>query len=407
MNEHAKRRPTLEERDQVAIQLKLQQEMARAKIDALIITEASAIYYATGHNSIMQSRANIAGYTIAMIPANGQGAVICPDFEFQTAQRLPDVNVIAQQTGIYIDHYADLGIPASDAQRPPTVGATQGFVVALELARQNRAKPVIGIQRSLLTPAALDYLEANANGATFVDCAGLLARARAIKTNWEIDVLRTAAQMCERVMNATALELQEGMTEGELMQRYAINCYQEGPGVTGLSDCHSFGTLFSPPIVPRSVTLRENDIVRFDTGPEYLGYISDIARVFCLGTPSDEARRIYDALAAGYRHAFTMIGPGVRLADVFRETQEVVRRSGLPDYNRGHVGHSIGCYKMSEELPYISPGSDAVFEPGMVMALETPYNSPRFGGLVPEDNFVITADGFELFTRDPLRIVEV
>ena len=407
MNAHATHRPTLEDRDQVAIQLKLQQEMARAKIDALIITEASAIYYATGHNSIMQSRANIAGYTIAMIPVHGQAAVICPDFEFQTAQRLSDVNVIAQQTGIYIDHYADLGIPASDAQRPPTVGATQGFVVALELARDNRANPVIGIQRSLLTPAALDYLETNANGATFVDCAGLLARARAIKTKWEIDVLRTAAQMCERVMNATAVELHEGMTEGELMRRYAINCYQEGPGVTGLSDCHSFGTLFSPPIVPRSVTLRKNDIVRFDTGPEYLGYISDIARVFCLGTPSDEARRIYDALAAGYRHAFTMIGPGVRLADVFRETQEVVRRNGLPDYNRGHVGHSIGCYKMSEELPYISPASDAVFKPGMVMALETPYNSPRFGGLVPEDNFVITADGFELFTRDPLRIVEV
>lgn len=407
MSEQAKHCPNLEERDQVAIQLRLQEEMARANIDALIITEASAIYYATGHNSIMQSRANIAGYTIAIVPANGQCVVICPDFEFQTAKHLSDVTVVAQQTGIYIDHYADLGIPASDAQRPPTVSATQGFVTTLDLARQGRAHPVIGIQRSLLTPAALDYLRDNARGATFIDCAALLARARAIKTPWEVDVLRTAAQMCERVMNATAGELFEGMSEGELMQRYAINCYKEGPGVTGFSDCHSFGTVFSPPVVPRSLTLKKNDIVRFDTGPEYLGYISDIARVFCLGTPSDEARRIYDALAAGYRHAFTMIGPGVRLADVFRETQAVVRRNGLPNYNRGHVGHSIGCYKMSEELPYISPGSDAVFEVGMVMALETPYNSPRYGGLVPEDNFVITADGFEMFTRDPLRIVEV
>jgi Xaa-Pro dipeptidase len=407
MNEHAKRHPTLEERDQVAVQVKLQEEMARAKIDALIITEASAIYYATGHNSIMQSRANIAGYTIATVPATGQCAIICPDFEFQTAQHLPDVSVIAQQTGIYIDHYADLGIPASDVQRPPTVGATQGFVAALELARLSSANPLIGIQRSLLTPAALEYLQTNARGATYVDCSALLARVRSIKTSWEIDVLRTAAQMCERVMNDTAGELFEGMSEGELMQRYAINCYKQGPGVTGLSDCHSFGTVFSPPVVPRSLSLKKNDIIRFDTGPEYLGYISDIARVFCLGTPSDEARRIYDALAAGYRHAFTMIGPGVRLADVFRETQDTVRRNGLPGYNRGHVGHSIGCYKMSEELPYISPGSDAVFEVGMVMALETPYNSPRYGGLVPEDNFVITPDGFELFTRDPLRIVEV
>lgn len=407
MSEQAIHLPTLEERDQVAIQLKLQEEMAHAKIDALIITEASAIYYATGHNSIMQTRANISGYTIATVPASGQCAIICPDFEFQNAQYLSNIEVVAQQTGIYIDHYADLGIKASDAQRPATVGATQGFVVALDLARRGKANPVIGIQRSLLTPAALNYLETNAAGATFVDCATLLARVRAIKTPWEIDVLRTGAQMCERVMNATGRELHEGMTEGELMQLYAINCYKEGPGVTGLSDCHSFGTLFSPAVVPRSVSLKKHDLVRFDTGPEYLGYISDIARVFCLGTPPDEARRIYDALAAGYRHAFRMIGPGVRLADVFRETQDVVRRNGLPDYNRGHVGHSIGSYKMSEELPYISPTSDTVFEVGMVMALETPYNSPRFGGLVPEDNFVITSDGYEMFTRDPLRIVEV
>ncbi|WP_158268982.1 Xaa-Pro peptidase family protein [Ensifer sp. NM-2] len=407
MSEQLNRRPALEERDQIAIQLKLQEEMERSKIDALIVTEASAIYYATGHNSIMQTRANTAGYTIAIVPAKGACTIICPDFEFQIAQNLADVEVLAQRTGIYIDHYSDLGIEGSHAQRPATVGATQGFVFALDLARSSKANCVIGIQRSLLTPAALSYLEANAGGATFVDCAALLARVRAIKTPWEVEVLRTGAQMCERVMNATGRELREGMTEGELMQLYAINCYKEGPGVTGLSDCHSFGTLFSPAVVPRDVRLKKNDLVRFDTGPEYLGYISDIARVFCLGRPSDEARRIYDALAAGYRHAFGMIGPGVRLADVFKETQEIVRRNGLPDYNRGHVGHSIGCYKLSEELPYISPGSDAVFEVGMVMALETPYNSPRFGGLVPEDNFVITPNGYEMFTRDPLQIVEV
>lgn len=406
--EHAHKTPTIDDRDQVAIQARLQETMARFKLDALIITETSAIYYATGHLSLMQSKANIAGYAIAMVPASGPVAIICPDFELQTAQFLSEhLEVIPQQTGIYIADYADLGSEPVLGQRPTTVGATQGFVLALDLARRAKTSPVIGIQRSLLTPDALKYLETNANGATFVDCGDLLARVRAVKTPWEIDVLRVGAQMCERVMNLTGSQLKVGMSEGELMQLYAMNSFSQGPGVTGFSDCHSFGRFFSPPIVPRSVTLQKNDIVRFDTGPEYLGYISDIARVFCLGTPSDEARRIYDALVAGYRHAFAMVGPGVRLSVVFKETQDVVRRNGLPDYNRGHVGHSIGCYKMSEEWPYISPGSDAVFEVGMVMAIETPYNSPRIGGLVPEDNFLVTENGIEKFTHDPLRIVEV
>ena len=398
--------PVSSQREQLLFQEKLQTEMQRAGMDALIVTEPSAIYYATGHLSSLQARANIPGYTLAVVPASGLVKLICPDYEFQGARLLRDVEVIPQATGIFIDNYAEMGV-APTGTRNSTVNATQGFEIALKHIRGLTAHSVVGLQRSLITADAWQYLQANAEGLDLVEGARVLERARAIKTPWEVEVLRTAAQMCERVMNATGHEIYEGMTEGELMQRFAQHCFAQGPGVSNWTNAHSFGKIFAPTVLPRDLRLGKGDLVKFDTGPDYLGYISDITRVFCVGAPSDEARRLFDVLAAGYQHALSMIGPGVKVADVFRETQDLVRRSGIPTYNRGHIGHSIGTYRLGEEWPYISPKSDAVFEVGMVMAVETPYSNPDIGSMCVEDNIVITESGFEMFTRDPLRIVEV
>ena len=401
-------RPTLAERDQIVIQEKLQAEMERRNVDFLLISEASAIYYATGHLSTLQVRANRPGYALAIVPTAGPVKLICPDYEYQGALAFAkDIELIPQATGIYIDNYGDIGRGATTGGRSATVGATQGFELALKIIRGIKPNAVIGIQQWQLTDTAMNYLNQNADGNSFIECAPLLDRVRTIKTTWEIEVLRTAAIMCENVMNATGQSIYEGMSEGELMQNYAQNCFAEGPGVSNWTNAHSFGKMFAPTVLPRDLHLKNGDLVRFDTGPDYLGYISDIARVFSVGEPSDEARRLYDALVAGYRHALSMIGPGVKVADVFKESHEVVRRSGIPNYNRGHMGHSIGTYRLGEEWPYISPNSDAVFEVGMVMAIEAPYNNPDIGGLCPEDNFVITPNGYELFTHDPCRIVEV
>lgn len=109
----------------------------------------------------------------------------------------------------------------------------------------------------------------------------------------------------------------------------------------------------------------------------------------------------------GYRRELELIGPGVKIADVFHEVQQTVRDAGIPDYLRGHLGHSIGTYTLGEEYPYISPNVEEVFQPGMVLSAEIPYNNPLIGGLTPEDSLVITQDGYERFTYVPEEIVEL
>ena len=83
----------------------------------------------------------------------------------------------------------------------------------------------------------------------------------------------------------------------------------------------------------------------------------------------------------GYHRELEMIGPGVKIADVYHEVMAIVRKT-IPDYVRGHLGHSIRI--SIEEYPYISPYvGDETFQPGMVVSCEVPYSSAVIGGMTP------------------------
>jgi len=75
-----------------------------------------------------------------------------------------------------------------------------------------------------------------------------------------------------------------------------------------------------------------------------------------------------------------------------------VWKAGYTSYQRGHLGHSMGCSLSTEEYPFIAAANPGVFEPGMVFCLETPYYSRKLGGFNIEDEILITENGIERWT---------
>lgn len=144
--------------------------------------------------------------------------------------------------------------------------------------------------------------------------------------------------------------------------------------------------------------MQRGDIVKLDCGACVDGYSSDGCRHACLGAPTLEQRIVYNALVAGFGKGLSLIGPGRTMRDVYEAAISVVRDTGLPNYSRGHFGHSIGLDDQTEEPPFIGP-SDAVLEPGMVVYLELPYYPSDLGGFNIEDMLLITDDGHEVMTR--------
>lgn len=126
-----------------------------------------------------------------------------------------------------------------------------------------------------------------------------------------------------------------------------------------------------------------------------------------LGPPPEKLGRYYEAIKAGIAAIMDVTKPGVPVSELFRAGVETVRQSGIPHYQRHHVGHGIGA-EFYEAPMLTSAGqtaaihkkgtSDTVLESGMVINIELPYYELGVGGLQIEDTLVIRPGGFEMLT---------
>ena len=153
--------------------------------------------------------------------------------------------------------------------------------------------------------------------------------------------------------------------------------------------------------------LRAGDLVKFDCGTTVGGYRSDGGRTFAYRHASDAARRLHATLEEAHAAARERVRPGEPVAAVFAAAQEVVRRGGYPGYSRGHVGHSVGIDTFHEEPPYVSAEETGVLEPGMVLAVETPFYGHDIGAIMIEDLLHVTDEGHEVLHTLPHELTVV
>ena len=154
------------------------------------------------------------------------------------------------------------------------------------------------------------------------------------------------------------------------------------------------------------VAAKPGDLVKIDVGCVIGGYSSDGGRTAVIGKASRAQRAIFDALSAGFAAGLAILKPGVALADVHRAATRAIHGRGFLTYQRGHFGHGVGASVWSEEWPFIAADCDAIAEPGMALAFETPYYVAGLGGFIIEDQFLVTERGVEAMGEAPRDLFE-
>lgn len=370
--------------------------MDKFNFDWLIITSPYKIYTATGVLSWWAEHAP--GFSLALINKDGKATIICSEFELADVKLAIDgvdgVNVVTYPTWIYVEDFDDPNVVKS-AQPDPTITLR---IAADIIKSSNSAIGKIGIEIETLSPsrwkAACDALGAE----NLTDCSHLLSLATMIKTPWEIEQLRKAAQICEKVMYKTAQYVEPGMSEAQFLNAYMRFGLEEDSEIITVNQTHVFGNIYSIAAMPRNRHIQFGDVVRLDVGPIYKGFHSDLARTFVVGQASSRQEKLYSSLYAGFVRGLELIGPGVKICDVFNEVQKTICSMDLPTYRRGHFGHSIGAGP-GEQYPYISATSNETFQPGMIICLETPYYGSKSHSYNIEDTLLITENGYERFTH--------
>lgn len=381
------------ERRQDELQQKLQDEMEKRGFDALLLTRAENIFYATGYCSRYVYGGQM-GSTIAVLPKHGIPTVICSQFEAMAIEKeVSGVKTVVFNTWMYIEDFPEKG------KKPTQPDHNLAFRLAVDALLQDTPNTKkLGVDEAYLPYKGAAFLIERFGKAGVVDCGEVFTAARAIKTPWEIEVLRDNAKLSEAQFKEVMPQIRAGMTEEEIMQMFVIAGHRQSADVLGIRQAHSVGAYYAPIYVPRKHPLQPGDVIRLDGGVERLGYISDLARTLAVGNSvSKKKQGLFDLMLATLDLGFSMIGPGIKCADVYNAMLAMIRHV-IPAFTRGHFGHSIGCIR-GEEAPFISDSNPGTFQPGMVFCMETPYYSSVNGSYAMEDTFLITEDGYERFTN--------
>ncbi|MFT8459619.1 MAG: M24 family metallopeptidase [Liquorilactobacillus ghanensis] len=384
-------------REQNKIISKIIKQMQKSNIDLCVFSSADAVFYSTGFLSRNLYSSGKVGSTFSIVEKNGDVWLICSEFEKDSAKNScsKEINILSYPVWIYIEDYAKKNMKK---ESQPNKNAALEIVKNLIKENYDSDKK-LGLQLEWINFEQIKYIQDKLSSYELVSCSKLLTEARIKKTSWEINLLRKNAQKSEVSMNLTAKRIVPGLSMIEIYQTFDLLC-RKGPNwVTAVSHAHTIGSYFTPYWNPIDYKVKRGDLIRLDGGPYIGGYKSDLGRTYAVGNyTNDERKYIYSELWKGFEYGVENIKPGVRMCDIFNGIDE---RINLDKYNytRGHYGHSISCTVDGEEGPFISPDEKRIFEPGMVMCLETPFYSSKEQTFNIEDTFLVTKKGVEFFTH--------
>ncbi len=233
---------------------------------------------------------------------------------------------------------------------------------------------------------------------------GLLNRLRRVKSDAEIGLLRRAARVAGAGLQGALQAIRPGVTEAEVCAAGTAAALRAGADFVRYLRVHSGPWSAAGSRWPQATdrVLEPGELVALDIIGAYQGYQFDVNRSTVVGEPNDRQRQLLEAVYLASREMVEHCWPGTPVAELVRVARRCLDGLGFGAYAAGMMGHGIGLETVEE--PYITAGSDAVLEPGMVLAVEPGVFIPGWGGANIEEIVVIRDGPPEVLTLIPARL---
>jgi len=266
----------------------------------------------------------------------------------------------------------------------------------------------IGINASELTYAAFQRLRTLApRAARFVDVSGAVMKARLVKDAQEVDLIQRACDIASRAFEETLSFIQTGVTEAEVASELVYRMQKNGATAPSFRTIVGSGPNGAEPHYsagPRKI--ERGDMIVIDFGAQYHMYCSDITRTVVVGPPSAEQKRMYETVAKAQAAALAKMKSGARGSSVDAAARTLIDRTKYKGRFIHGLGHSVGL-AVHDPSTGLSPGSDLVLRPNMVLTDEPGIYVPGFGGVRIEDDVQVTKDGPRVLSTAPRDFLEL
>jgi Xaa-Pro dipeptidase len=369
--------------------------MLRQKIEVLVVSDPSNMNYLTGYD----------GWSFYV----HQGLVICLDHDQPIWWgRSMDANGAKLTTWLAHDNIR----PYEDNYVQNPLKHPMTFVANI-IKEHGWEHKRAGVEKDnyWFTGRCLEVLARELSKAVIEDGTGLVNWERIIKSPREIEYLKQAAKVCEKVMNSAV----DAIRPGNLERAAAANVYHAC--IYGTDESPGDHPAFLPvmPTNERSTCAHlgwdpdrvyaDGDLVLLELCGVHRRYHCPLSRTVFLGEPPAKLKNIADAVLAGTERVLSFIKPGVTAEEVEAQWREVIASYGVVKPSR--LGYSIGasyCPDWGERTVSLRPGDKTILKAGMTMHL-MPGIWEDDMGFESSEPFLVTENGCETFMKYPRGIL--
>jgi methionyl aminopeptidase len=249
-----------------------------------------------------------------------------------------------------------------------------------------------------------------------------------IKSAQEIEKMRVAGRLASEVLDYITPFVKPGITTEDLdalCHNYMVDIQKTIPAPLNYapsghrpypkSICTSVNNQICHGI-PSAKQLKNGDILNIDITVISDGYHGDTSRMFYIGEPSIQARRLCEVTYEAMWRGIEVVKPGNHLGDIGHVIQKLAESVGY-SVVREFCGHGIGkkFHEDPQVLHYGKPGTGLELKPGMTFTIEPMINAgkaairhlPDGWTVTTKDNslsaqwehtVLVTDDGYEVLT---------
>ena len=381
------------EKEEYGIRIsKVRKSMDEKNIEVLIVTDPSNMAWLTGYD----------GWSFYV----HQCVVLSLEGEPFWYGRGMDTN--GAKLTVFMQHENIIGYPDDYVQNPEK--HPMDYLSEI-LTEKNWAQKTIGVEKDnyYFSASCLESLQRNLVQANFVDSTGLVNWQRTVKSPRELEFMRKAAKIVEK-MHARIFEVMEpGMRKNDLV----AEIYHSG--ITGTED----GGGDYAAIVPMTPTgadasaphltwddqpIPNNSGTFFEIAGCYRRYHCPLSRTIYLGQPPQKYLDVEKAVLEGIEAGLEAAKPGNFAEDIEAAWRKTISKYGYEKESR--CGYAIGLSyppDWGERTVSFRKGDKTVLEPNMTFHFMPALWFDDWG-LETTESIVITDSGVETLANVPRKL---
>jgi Xaa-Pro aminopeptidase len=258
-------------------------------------------------------------------------------------------------------------------------------------------------------PAHLSYSgyeKLASGGLELVPRPAAIEAPRAVKDEQELDALRRACAITDRVYERLAEQPFVGRTERDVAWTMTQLFHDEGAETVAFELIVASGPNAAKPharATDRKIGRGETVVI--DAGCAIDGYPSDYTRTYSTGSLPVEIREAYRVVLEAQHAALDGIRAGLTGVEADGLARSVVDATQFKGRFGHGLGHGLGLDV--HEAPRLSTESTDTLAPGNVVTVEPGIYLEGVGGIRIEDDVVLTDGGIENLTRLRKDLVDV